>query len=124
MGLLSRLSQQQQPTMFRLTVVCAAVALAAAIPTPYVYDWNDAVNCGLSSFDDAGREQLEKSFIVGGWESRQNEFPWQVSLQWFGTHFCGGSLIAPNKVLTAAHCVENDNPSVLNVSELLINFSI
>ncbi|XP_053695743.1 trypsin-1-like [Sabethes cyaneus] len=49
--------------------------------------------------------------IVGGDEARQHEFPYQISLQWnFNQtdkpvlHFCGGSLLNENFVLTAAHC--------------------
>jgi trypsin len=98
--------------MLRLTLLCAAVAVASAIPAPGKH-WEG--DCGESSYSDAGREQLEKSMIVGGWESRQNEFPWQVSLLWLGSHFCGGSLIDSTHVLTAAHCVEGDNPSRLQV---------
>jgi len=30
--------------------------------------------------------------------------PWQVSLQRFGSHFCGGSLIGPHHVMSACHC--------------------
>lgn len=49
--------------------------------------------------------------IVGGDEAEAHEFPYQISLQWnFNEegketmHFCGGSLLNENFVLTAAHC--------------------
>ncbi|XP_068139997.1 trypsin 5G1 [Drosophila tropicalis] len=43
--------------------------------------------------------------IVGGVATTIESIPYQVSLQ-RSYHFCGGSLIGPGLVLTAAHCTE------------------
>ncbi|XP_047736603.1 uncharacterized protein LOC108679254 isoform X1 [Hyalella azteca] len=51
--------------------------------------------------------------IIGGKESKQGAWPWQVSVQllhprWGRVgHWCGGVLIAPRWVVTAAHCIKN-----------------
>uniref|UniRef100_A0A3B1IKQ8 chymotrypsin n=1 Tax=Astyanax mexicanus TaxID=7994 RepID=A0A3B1IKQ8_ASTMX len=52
-----------------------------------------------------GRPQLNTR-IVGGQAASPGSWPWQVSLQSFGFHFCGGSLINKDWVLTAAHCFQ------------------
>ena len=64
--------------------------------------------CGNSSIVDAGDERLGKRMIVGGWEALPNEFPYLVSLLWFGSHFCGGSIASSRHIITAAHCVEGE----------------
>ncbi|KAK0388347.1 hypothetical protein NLU13_4592 [Sarocladium strictum] len=48
--------------------------------------------------------QENKPFIVGGVEASAGEFPYIVSLQVSNSHICGGSLISPTVVVTAAHC--------------------
>lgn len=43
--------------------------------------------------------------IVGGKPTTIEENPWQVSMRHFGSHRCGGSIVSPNKIVTAAHCI-------------------
>ncbi|KAK3103830.1 hypothetical protein FSP39_022242, partial [Pinctada imbricata] len=44
--------------------------------------------------------------IVGGRESKPNSWPWQVEIVTKQKkHLCGGTLIAPRWVITAAHCL-------------------
>ncbi|XP_043935328.1 trypsin-like [Protopterus annectens] len=50
--------------------------------------------------------------IVGGYECARHQIPWQVSLN-YGYHFCGGSLINDQWVISAAHCWYN--PSAMQV---------
>lgn len=46
----------------------------------------------------------ESGFIIGGVAATEGQVPWQVSVQRGSFHFCGGSIISPNYVLSAAHC--------------------
>jgi len=54
--------------------------------------------------------------IFGGQEAKVNSIPWQVGIKVYGTFpFCGGTIVGPTTVLTAAHCVDNINNSPRNV---------
>ncbi|KAG6923086.1 protease, serine 1 [Chelydra serpentina] len=62
----------------RMWLVLALLAVAAAVP-----------------------QGVDK--IIGGYECSPHSQPWQVSLN-TGYHFCGGSLITDQWVVSAAHC--------------------
>ncbi|MER5492287.1 trypsin-like serine protease [Streptomyces sp. NPDC002454] len=58
-----------------------------------------------------GTDARIRPFIVGGSATTIGSAPWMVQLWYYDENagkgsFCGGSLVAPNKVLTAAHCVQ------------------
>ncbi|XP_055607281.1 lectizyme-like [Uranotaenia lowii] len=62
--------------------------------------------------DHTSTSRQSSTKVVGGQEASFGEFPYLVSVQWnFGNeskpvHFCAGTIIARDWILTAAHCRE------------------
>ncbi|CAH1996464.1 unnamed protein product [Acanthoscelides obtectus] len=53
--------------------------------------------------------------IIGGREASIMEYPYQASIQFFGKHQCGGSIITERFVLTAAHCIIGESKRSITV---------
>ncbi|KAL1277875.1 hypothetical protein QQF64_024548 [Cirrhinus molitorella] len=70
----------------------------------------------LCQLDVCGQAPLNAR-IVGGQEAAWGSWPWQASLHEItsGRHFCGGSLINKDWVLSAAHCFKKVNASNVKI---------
>ncbi|XP_058028414.1 transmembrane protease serine 12-like isoform X1 [Ahaetulla prasina] len=78
-------------SLFSLALFCSSLA-------------SDGNECGIRPAVD-----ISGSRIVGGNESDEGAWPWQVSLQVYKhgagfIHLCGGTLLNNHTVLSAAHC--------------------
>ncbi|XP_039541724.1 trypsin isoform X2 [Pimephales promelas] len=70
----------------------------------------------LGQLDVCGQAPLNNK-IVGGQDATAGSWPWQVSIQsdYFGGHFCGGSLINKDWVLSAAHCFQSSSMGTIMI---------
>jgi secreted trypsin-like serine protease/subtilisin-like proprotein convertase family protein len=72
------------------------------------------------AFTQSHPAQPNAPTIVGGREAEPGAWPWQVALIDIGGHpyddqYCGGSLISPDWVVTAAHCADGSEPGDIQV---------
>ena len=87
-----------------LTGCCCLARADASSSTPASGVFTAPDDSVVQTFASA---QAERSLIVGGTEAPIGRYAYSASLSVDGeynTHLCGGSLIAPDIVLTVAHC--------------------
>ncbi len=91
-------------TRTALAVAVSGAITCAAQAAPQLASGNTASHVQQNNQDN------RMIRIIGGQDAVANTYPWMVSIQSTdGQHFCGGSLVASKYVLTAAHCIENEN---------------
>lgn len=74
-----------------------------------------AISCSLEAAVTEGMLPQLDGRIVGGMSTTIGSFPWQVSLQRSGSHFCGGSIYNTKIIVTAAHCLQSISVYALKV---------
>ncbi|KAH3891048.1 elastase-1-like [Dreissena polymorpha] len=91
----------------------AGLVLSSNEPSAYENNGRDhALDKRLTELNyTAAFNEFIEDKIVGGVSTEPREWPWQASIQYLGDdrrwwHFCGGSLVSPRWLVTAAHCVE------------------
>ncbi|XP_066924875.1 chymotrypsin-C-like [Clytia hemisphaerica] len=89
--------EQQKQGPKRPTTTTITTTTITTVP-PYA-SRNDAT-CGYNTLS----KQIS-AFIVGGEISSRGKWPWLAAIYLYGEHHCGATLIHPQYLMTAAHCV-------------------
>ncbi|KAK3516772.1 hypothetical protein QTP70_023649 [Hemibagrus guttatus] len=96
-------AEKNRPGVYAKVESILSVAMSAFSPTGSLRQWPAIKSSALNAISYFA---LEDDKIVGGHECKPYSQPWQVSLN-AGYHFCGGSLINQNWVVSAAHCYQS-----------------
>nr|XP_028560391.1 serine protease 27-like [Podarcis muralis] len=96
-----------------LLLILAALMIQRGICKQWHYGYNSCEN-DQQIIPDRGYHMTRSHWVcgrpitlnrnVGGEDSVEGEWPWQVSVKKMGKHICGGALITHDWIVTAAHC--------------------
>lgn len=89
----------------------ATVALSSVALSSFAFS-----SFGTTGLADAAEPAPPQLNIIGGEDANIQDHPFTVALTTpDGKQVCGGTLAAPNKVVTAAHCADGQQPADINV---------
>ncbi|KAJ6624465.1 Trypsin-2 [Pseudolycoriella hygida] len=93
------------------------VAISAALATVFAVPVDLNINNRMAIFVPSkfGIVKEIQSRIVNGNLTTIEKFPWIVSLRYYGSHRCGGSIVTTKRIVTASHCTVNINPNTLSI---------
>jgi secreted trypsin-like serine protease len=115
-----KMQQKVNPLIKFFLIVCLAISLFSSLflITP---------NANVLAQEPTPTSE-EEPRIVGGHPATPGEYPWQVALigsdsddEFFygdGYQFCGGAILNEYWVITAAHCITEDNGTVTPISSI------
>ena len=86
-------------------LAASQLALQAQTPTPKTPDSSSGSSVVHTK---QVSQRPRQGLIVGGQNAAVGELPWQVAV-FPGPYLCGGTLIDPQWVVTAAHCMFDDS---------------
>jgi trypsin len=99
-----------------MKLVAGALSILLAVVSAAASDSPKALGGGQDPTIDGDAGKLQPR-IINGIDAPVNRYPYTASVQKSNDHFCGGSLIAPDLVITAAHC----SVALLGSSRIVLN---
>ena len=112
-----RRARRDRPRSARILVLAGTALLIVLAGAAGAWASEGATSGGDDSGDGGSGVVVDAGVrVVGGARATTEEHPWAVFLtDGAGFQFCGGTLVAPTKVLTAAHCMATTTPKQVMV---------